>query len=166
MKRLLVLPVLALSLAGCRDVNSPTTSGRVALRPVNGAGDMVVNETTPYTDALVGCNGERVDITGSMHFTYEITTPPGGSYHLRTTNDYTFSGVGAVTGANYQGGLRFVDKENYNAGSAIVYDVDSSVRLIGQGSVPNMWLDANTAFTINANGEISHDNVVFNVRCN
>jgi hypothetical protein len=163
MKALFVLAALAL--AGCGEVKSPTSVAQNRLTPRGAAGDMLVNETTPVDLGFVACNGELVPLSGNVQYKYEITTPASGSFHARITSDYTFSGFGSVTGAKYEGGARFVDKENYNSGAATVFNVEMSVHMIGQGSVPNSWLDGTTAFTINANGDMTHNAGTYTTRC-
>jgi hypothetical protein len=165
MKTKLLFVLSALALVACSDVNSPTNPASKSLALRGALGDMLVNESVPVTLALVACNGEEVDVSGTERFMTAITTTPSGNTIARVTNDYSFSGVGLVTGAKYEGGAHFVDKEILNVGAATVFSIDMSERLIGQGNVPNTWVDISTAFTIDANGNVTHNASTYSTRC-
>lgn len=128
-------------------------------------GDILANERAPVDLVITACNGETVELSGDLHFAYQITTAASGNVSSKVTNDYSFSGVGSVTGAKYEGGMHFVDKEILNLGAATVFSDDASLRLIAQGNVPNTWLDYGMAFTIDANGNVSHDTGTYSTRC-
>ncbi len=163
MKAFSVLAVLAL--AGCSEINSATGPSSPILTTA-GRADMITNETAPFPfTSFNNCNGEPVNLSGTVHSKLEITTPSNGSFHYRLTDDYTLTGVGLETGAKYEGNIHLVDKEIINSGAATVVDVSASGHLIGQGKVPNMFGDIKTAYTINANGEITHSELTFRPRC-
>lgn len=162
MKASYVLAVLAL--AGCTEATAPTGHSSPTLS-TKGRADMILNETTPIPFIPVtGCH-EPVYLSGTLHSMFEITRPSNGSVHIRVTNHYTLTGVGGVTGTTYVGELRSVDEQIVNSGAATVFDISGSGRLIAKGNVPNTAVDFKTAFTLNANGEITHSGDTFRVRC-
>jgi hypothetical protein len=163
MKGLYVLAAAAL--LGCGETSAPTSVAQQGLRPAHKVGDVLVNDWTPVELQLTACNGETVSLTGDLHYLVAITQSNNGSVNAKLSSDYTFSGVGDITGAGYEGGMKFTDHEIINQGAATNFSIESSVRLIGKGSVLNTWFDFSTDFTINANGDITHNNSAFTARC-
>jgi hypothetical protein len=158
MKYLALLSILAL--AGCKDVASPTSP----LAPARLSGDLITNDKVSFSSpgGIVACNGETVTLSGTIHTMLKVTTNANGSTSFFSINE-TLAGVGDLTGAKYQGGQR--EKITTNAVGAQVFDMAITVWLIGQGNVPNTYIDSNLHVTQNANGDISVERFSDNVRC-
>ena len=113
------------------------------------------SENIPFTDTRPNpCNGDLVTFQGTMHVTNTVTTDSGGGSHLKTHVNYQdVSGTGVPSGLNYRVMTTVNDTLNDNDAGQFETTVIQTVKLISQGSAPNLFLRIVFHITINANGQ-------------
>lgn len=145
------LAILASSslILACAEQAAPSGPRRLSLDAVNAA-----NPAVPFSIALSNpCNGEIVDIEGTIALRYETRSDANGGSHTVGRIFERGKGTGEVTGASYV----FNTDSTINVNSAtIVQEVSQVVyiRLIGQGQAPNFYGKQVLHFTVNANGDL------------
>jgi hypothetical protein len=120
----------------------------------------------PY-DALVEnpCNGETVQITGTLMITERITVDANGVTHRSFTLVPNVRGQGASGAYKVVGGdrstVKFIDgqldPENFNG--------TFQFNIISQGNAPNFITTVSAHFTSDADGTIKRDFFHENARC-
>jgi hypothetical protein len=103
-----------------------------------------------------------VTLTGTIHTLLKETTNANGSSSFFSINE-TLSGIGDLTGAKYQGGQS--ERITSNTVGAQVFDLTISVWLVGQGRIPNTFIDTDFHVTEDANGNITAEREADRVRC-
>jgi hypothetical protein len=131
MRKLALLPVIAL--AACVESSIPTQpmSGPTA----NGA-HLVHTKEEVLSMPTVACNGETVDLSGTMKTTIDFKQTPSGHTTSSVSLDFNLSGVGSVTGAKYHA------KQKISESAKITDDKtdtksSASLHMVGQGKVPD-----------------------------
>jgi hypothetical protein len=114
----------------------------------------ITNETTEIsgntTNPLVP---EDVYYEGTVHQTQSVTDN-GNTYHVAFHLNFAgITGYGLTTGAKYQ--ATGIQKIEMNVAKGYEQTMIMTVRLIGQGAVPNFSTKLLYHYTINANGEVT-----------
>lgn len=119
--------------------------------------DLVADTVIPFTNSgtVNPCNGEVVQLSGSVNFRSHLTIDQNGGIHLVVhENAQGLSGVGCTTGAKYQVNSAEDQETNFKALPAeSTFTMHSNV--IGQGTVPNFVFHLTVHTTVNANGEVT-----------
>jgi len=136
-------------LLACAERNGPTTPRTPSFDLVNAA-----NAPAPFSTVVFNpCNGENVDIDGTIQLRFDTRSDANGGSHTVGRIFERGKGTGEVTGANYvfnTDSTINVNAEAIQQGvSQIVY-----IRLIGQGPAPNFLGKQVLHFTVNANGDL------------
>ena len=113
------------------------------------------NEEVPVSSSVVNtCNGDVVAFQGTLHVTNTLTTDSGGGFHMKTHSNFQdVSGVGAPSGVNYRIGTTNNETTNDNDTPQFEMTVIQTVKVISQGSTPNLFLQFVLHVTVNANGQ-------------
>jgi hypothetical protein len=168
MRHTMLSLVPLLLVAACADAAAPnSTDSPAAAAPINVASanangaqvltqHQLIEET--YELALpkvVQCVGEPIMVTGRTLMVLQEVVIPGdrfhGTFHMTEQGS---SGVGVVTGLQYQ----FVQTQNegvrIEGGLPYTGTAIFDRRVISQGDTPNFYLHNVYHFTINANGDL------------
>ena len=158
MRKLALLPVIAL--AACAESSMPT-------QPLSGssanAAHMVHTKDEVLSMPVVACNGEVVDLSGTVHMKVDFKQTPSGNVTASFSADYNLSGVGSVTGAKYHAKQKISESAHVKDDKV---DVKSSVslHLVGQGKVPNTTIGFSTR-TVIVDGDVKVSRTDVTNRC-
>lgn len=145
----LAIVASAAILIACAERSAPTAPRKISAQTVN-----LTNPAVPFSVVVLNpCNGEVVDIDGTIQLRYETRTDANGSSHTVGRIFERGKGTGEVTGASYV----FNTDSTINVYSATISQEVSQVvyiRLIGQGQAPNFYGKQVLHFTVNANGDL------------
>ena len=111
-----------------------------------------------------GGAGEEVELTGSLHDLFHVTTTPSGGFRLSfVDNPQAVSGFGLTTGTKYQ--ATGITRDNFGGRFGFEETFVNNFRIIGQGPGNNFLVHENFHITVNANGTVTsfHDN--FSIEC-
>lgn len=131
---------------------------------------ITVSSSFPISiDVFIPCAnggaGEDVVISGQLHDLFSVTISDSGDFHLDASdNPQAVSGVGQITGAQYQGtGITRSDFTQSGAVFPITDNFVNNFRIIGQGPGNNFAVHDNLHVTVNADGTLTsfHDNFSF-----
>ena len=121
----------------------------------------------PYFETVEACNGELVDLEGTVFITSHQTNPQGGLVSATGTNTIKAEGFGDDTGARYI--LRA------HASFGVIFDLDDLTpdistqvfrfKMIGRGNVPDTTIKFFLHLTVNANGDLSVFRIDFSEEC-
>jgi hypothetical protein len=124
------------------------------------------NEQFPLDVTMfVGCTGELVHFTGTVHFEDTVVTDDRGNTHFQSHfNSQDVSGVGQTSGIMYRGSeaVNFTTNNTVGPPPFEFTHVDP-FHLISQGPADNFICQAVIHVTVNANGETTSE--VMNFRC-
>jgi hypothetical protein len=157
MKAISCLAVVAL--AACSDATAP----RQIAAPSRAVAAVLTNTRTPISGLVQSCGGELVQIDGILHFKILATFPASGGVMARLSLDQTFSGIGLESGLKYVGSSKSSEQDIFVSGSRITMELTE--RLIGQGQIPNTFLDEKLTFAVNPNGDVTQDSNTTTSRC-
>jgi hypothetical protein len=133
------------------------------------ASTVTTNVRTPI-DSLVfascanGGAGEDVAVSGTLHEVFHTTVDNAGGFHVRQeSNPQGLSGVGQVTGTQYQvtGG----NVLELNMKAAFEETLVNNFRVIGQGPDNNFVFHQTSHVTVNANGTVTAEHLSFQFEC-
>ncbi|HEX9109402.1 MAG TPA: hypothetical protein VF832_19300 [Longimicrobiales bacterium] len=161
---LLAIPMLALLLGGCSDMQ-PTAPSAQAVAPRADAASSTVSYDVPFKRVrFVSCAnggaGEWVAVSGTMHNVLSFTTSATGIDHLLYHHQLeNVSGTGQSTGDAYQ----YVGGANESAvlglGTAInvgeTFTVAEQFTLVEQGAGPTFQLQQLFHVTVNPDGTLT-----------
>ena len=161
MKRFTVLSLLSV-VAACSDVSPTGTSFQ---RVENALASQVESNTKDDVDfyPLTACNGETVFMTGVLHQVFKFTTTKSGNVSAFVSADYSLSGVGTTTGAEYHATTHIRDQE-MASDDVSNFSYRTSTKLVGTGKVPNSEVDL-TIHVLFANGETRVEKIDASTRC-
>jgi hypothetical protein len=147
-----LIPLLFAGLAfGCTG-DAPT--GGLAPLAGDGLSAAITANYWDDFDFFIGpCNGEPIDGSGKVHFKDTATFAQNGSVHLTFHINAKGKGVGQVTGVKYE--WNDAINESPNIAPPFTNTWTRRFRLIGQGQVPDRFLDGIFHVTVNANGEVT-----------
>ena len=113
------------------------------------------NEEVPVSSSVVNsCNGDVVNYQGTLHVTNTFTTDSSGGTHMKTHSNFQdVTGVGTPSGINYRVGTTSNETTNDNDGPQLEMTVIQIVKVVSQGSAPNLFLHFVLHVTVNANGQ-------------
>jgi hypothetical protein len=146
--RYLLTAAAFLAATACSDTTAPHT-----LQAGPARHDTDVNQTEP--SAIVAgnpCNGDAVELVGTLHILLHSTDAGSGNQHIYSDFTSSYSGVGEPSGVTYNGSTRTLDDFTTNAPYPIVYHSYQDLQLKSQTNVDNYTLKINFKITINANG--------------
>lgn len=124
-------------------------------KPAN-AGNVVNSTITIPASVLPNpCNGEPVNLTGTIHVTMSSTTDKQGGVHLTYSANYQ-----SVTGTGLLSGVKYTSSDNKNDSTYIhpipaIYTTTHHVNLISSTIIPNFLLALDFHITINATGVLA-----------
>jgi len=153
--------LFACAALACTDVTTPRTS----LKPASSTRQVITNERDSMPLFTIACNGEP--LTGEM-FSHDIlmfTQPANGSTVAYYSADYKLTGVGAETGANYEGTLHEREQGMESVNGANVFRTTSRLLLVSQGNIPNTLVDFTTMAVTDGNGDVVFEHTDFQSRC-
>ena len=147
MRKLAFVPVLAL--AACVDSSMPTA-------PLSGgsanAAHLVHTKEEVLSMPIVACNGELVDLHGTVHTKVDFKQTPSGNFSSSFSADYNLSGVGSVTGAKYHAKQKISESAHVSDNTTVAKN-KVSLRMVGQGKVPDTIIGF-SVHTVIVDGEI------------
>ena len=110
------------------------------------------------------CNGEQVNVSGSIHLTTGVSTDGSGGLHFRShINNQGVSGIGELTGSRYQ--IPTTSNTSAYLGSARTMALTVNGRFVAQGSTPNFNVHQMFHITIDSNGVTTVSNSDFRTDC-
>jgi hypothetical protein len=119
------------------------------------AASETVVDTQPVSYTVANpCNGELVALTGHEAIVYHLTTKDNET--VAVISQYTFqgSGVGEITGANYQVNNTSHVSITVHTGNTATFQ--NHYRVIGAGQVPDFSIYGLEHFTLTPNGMSVH----------
>ena len=140
---------LAAAIVGCTDAAPTAPELQSVAASVNA---MLSNEKLPVEIAFPACNGETVNMSGTLHQKFRLTTTKSGNVSASLSSDYNLSGIGDVTGAKYNGSLTIRDQE-MATDNVSGFRHRTTMKLVGQGNVPNS-VEGFTIHVVVANGAV------------
>jgi len=161
MRRFTVMSLLTV-VAACSEVSPTGTS----FQRIEGAvANQVEFNTKDAVDfyPLTACNGETVFMTGELHQVFKFTTTKSGNVSAFASADYSLSGVGTTTGAQYRATTHIRDQE-MASDNVSNFSYRTSTKLVGSGKVPNSVVDV-TVRVLFANGETRVEKIDTSTRC-
>jgi hypothetical protein len=116
----------------------------------------------PYDAYLSNdCSGEGVHVTGTLHMVLRGSTDPNGRWHYLVHENYqNVTGIGLVSGAEYQVSGSQNENLNWNfsfSGGQEAYTRISDVRLVMPGQEGNAILRTFIHVTVDANNVLVVD---------
>jgi hypothetical protein len=124
---------------------------------------ITVVETFPINFVIPGCT-EPIQLSGDLHTMFHITFDGNGGFHLVAENNpQGVTGIGLVTGTQYQGTGVGQFEVNGKIGSEVT--AVSSFKIIGRGPTDNLLIQETLHTTVNANGEVTATVDNFFARC-
>lgn len=138
---------------GLRACAAAAVAAIVLLAPSVVGAEQVVNLTfTASGTATNFCNGEDIAFESRIHILANVTLDQGGGVHFVSETNTEGTGTGLVTGARYV--ITGASHDNFNnTGGAFESTLTASVRVIGQGRVPNFLMQTLIHVTFDANGQ-------------
>jgi hypothetical protein len=85
---------------------------------------------------FAACNGELVEMSGTVHTKIDFDFNPDGSFKFLASSDYKLSGIGSVTGAKYEGQQTQVEKADVSSDKSTSFS-EVRIHLVAQGKVPD-----------------------------
>jgi hypothetical protein len=153
-----LLPVLVL--AACMESTAPQ-----ALTGSTANAAQLLNEKDEALTVLVNaCNGEPVVLSGTVHTKASFVLTPSGKFRASSSTSYNLSGVGLETGAAYHASEKFAERAIVTSNGSVTSN-EISVRMIGQGDVPNSVIRI-VETTVVQNGDVKVVRSEFRVSCN
>ena len=133
----------------------PATHGEIKVH-MPGFTSFTVSEKQPLETIMFNdCNGELVELSGSVHFLFHITESANGGFTFRSQTNYQgVSGVGLSTNVKYQAKETFSDVYHSNS-LQFNETMHQQVKLVAQGATEDLDVNFTFHITANANGEIS-----------
>jgi hypothetical protein len=128
-------------------------------------GQAIVTDT-PITDQIIvnGCNGEPVLLNGTLHQEMTFNTTPSGNTHSSFNATIRENGNGQVTGAYYVA-KEDVHNETNTKGIAQEQSFSTKIKLVSQGSSPDMMDRATLHVVIDKNGMVKMDISKHQISC-
>jgi hypothetical protein len=121
---------------------------------------------TPIISIINPCNGETVDLSGSVHVLAATTSDGSGGFHLlMEDNSQNLKGVGETTGAQYQFVTNSKFTVNVQPPFPSEFTLPSTMNAVSQGSVPNFFVEALFKVTVNADGTLTVAIFAFRTSC-
>jgi hypothetical protein len=133
------------------------------------ASTSTVNQTIPvdftiFVPCAAGGAGELVQLTGTVHQVFVMTSDGSGGLHVEAIiNPQGLSGIGLTTGDTYRG--NGTTTSHFTLTSAINQTYVNKLVMIGPGPGNNFLVRETFHFTLNANGEFSVFFDKFSVEC-
>lgn len=149
MQTLLVVVAAATVVAGCAERAAPTAPRMLSFQSVNAA-----NPATPIAFTIVNpCNGELVDLVGSLEVQFKNHMDGSGGFHATTRIIERGKGTGESSGAGYG----FSEDSSIVFNGRTIHEAVSehvAFRVVAQGQVPNFFLTQLLHFTVTPNGDL------------
>ena len=113
----------------------------------------VSTPSTPLSESFRRKNSSTFSASGNVHFTAHINAKG--------------KGVGLITGAKYEWNEAINESVNFDGSDGATYTgtFTQRFRLIGQGRVPDRFMNALFHMTVNANGEVTSFKSEFEDTC-
>lgn len=164
MKRLAILPVLALALAGCQD--TPMAVEDEQSLAFAAVATTTVEDIPLVINAFIPCTGDVVLLEGTLHTVFHTTFNDNNFVSKYHFSPQQLTGVSAMTGAQYQGtGVT----QGTTTGSFVNGQYSdtyvNNFRMIGQGPGNNYLVHSTIHVTFNANGDITADHENTSIEC-
>lgn len=149
---ILTLTLVFLAVVVC----APGAFGQAVTQDVPIANQQVLNE----------CNGELVDLSGTMHSETSFSTNPNGNTHFSLNAEVHMTGVGETTGVNYVANEHTHQEVNTKGMVAQEQSFSVKVKLVSQGPTPNMTDRATLHVVIDKNNNVKVDISKHQIKCN
>jgi hypothetical protein len=160
-RRILVALAASAVLIGCD--RSPTESGQAPDRPDLAV--FIVNEQDqPFAFDVQGCT-ELVHVSGTLHIALVSSVTPAGEATDRFHTTAQGTGTGLTTGATYLWTDVIDAVSHTQPPSPRVVNQKQSTKLIGQGGVPDLLVQAKFVFMRNDDGQPTVVIQEFNTVC-
>ncbi len=153
-------------LPGCSG-GSSGSPGALGVARLGQAAVTNTNTRAPLTFSIPSpCTGETINFTGTEHTVTHTTTDSGGGTHTDiTVNFQGLSGVGQVSGRQYNATSNLNTSINCGTGSACESTENLIVTITSQGNADNFISHSVIHFTLNANGELTSEVAHVNGEC-
>lgn len=112
--------------------------------------------TLPVSTSFSLCNGDAVNVTGTIHGQLNDVTSSDGTTHFSISENFRdVQGVDTTTGATYHvtGGASVVENVSVNTTGTI--HLVEHVTFVGTGSAPDFAVVVREHMTVNANGTVT-----------
>jgi len=156
MRILAFIPVLAI--VACAESSTPAE-----IQGSSASAAQLLNQKTDFANSFVACNGDVVDLSGTVHTKANFTVTPSGNILASVTMDYNLSGVGLPSGATYTANQRVVQRERASDNTESTGSM-VQILLVGQGKVPNTVLMMKT-HVVMVDGEMKVSHSDYESRC-
>lgn len=126
----------------------------VLARPTAADADELLNVTRDVPASVWGnpCTGEPVNLSGRIHIVIYVRSDNQGGWHVTTHEDVELSGVGLVSGADYQASTTH-DKDSYaRAPFPYIETMTFNDEVLSQGAAENFVMHHDVHLTVTANG--------------
>jgi hypothetical protein len=111
------------------------------------------------------CNGDSISLTGTFHSETTFSTNPNNTIHMSFNSTENATGIGTPSGAKYV----LNDSEHQEVNSKTLAQEQyftTKMKLISQGSAPNMTLRMTTHLVVDGNGNVTVSTSGFQTSCN
>jgi hypothetical protein len=124
-------------------------------------------EKVPLNGVFTACNGEDVPFGGTLNIVSHMTVSSSGQVNIKVGISANLKGVGQLTGAKYVGSLNAETGIRADSIDLAPYNATITVHLNfnGQGNLPIAKLKVLVHLTVNANGDITSEKIVFTDEC-
>ena len=169
MKRLLLLSTMASLLAACGADPTATSNGTEASNPSLAATAINDNQSIPldltvFIPCANGGSGEDVALSGFLHVLSQVTiSNTGYATVVSHFQPQGITGIGAVTGAKYQG--TGASTETFTVALGLTDTFRNNFRIIGSGPGNNVLIHETFHVTVNANGTLTTSIDNLSVEC-
>jgi hypothetical protein len=121
----------------------------------------------PFIVQLVNpCNSELVDTNGFVHIDITFTLTGQNAHLTIHANPQGVTGIGETTGVTYHGtGVSALSQRVSLVNGSATAKFVSRFDFVGQGSVPNFFMDEVMHITTNANGTVTASFDVLDTTC-
>ena len=128
-------------------------------------GQAIVSDTPFPAQPFVGCNGDAISVSGTLHTETTFSTNPNGFIHTSSNSTLKGTGIGVPSGANYV--VNEIQHAEVNSKTVAQEQFFSTkMKLIAQGPYPNLTLRTTIHMVVNANGTVTVSTFGFQTSCN
>ena len=111
------------------------------------------------------CNGDSISLSGTFHSETIFSSNPNGTIHMSFNSTESATGIGTPSGAKYVVSDSAHQEVNSKTMAQEQY-FSTKMKLISQGSAPNMSLRVTTHLVVDANGNVTVSTSGFQASCN
>jgi hypothetical protein len=118
-----------------------------------------------YTAPPNTCIADTIVVSGTLHTETSFSSNPNGTIHIVSNTTLNATGVGSSTGTKYVINDTAHNEVNSNT-KALDTFIGAKMRMIAQGSYPNLTAATTYHLVVDANGNIAVSMSKFTESCN